>query len=157
MTHIFRALMAATILLAAAPASGQTLLLDVNTSVPLWATLDNPCTPEPEAILFQGSTELLQRVWLMPDGNLRLQVAENTALQGVDSLGGLLSGAKYAVAGASQKDLEFNPGAFSLLLFKKVARDGAADNFHSVLVLAFDPQNLHLQLGLEAACDNGQP
>jgi len=36
-------------------------------------------------------------------------------------------------------------------------REGAADHFHSVLVLSFDPANLRLQLGVEPACDNGMP
>jgi hypothetical protein len=37
----------------------------------------------------------------------------------------------------------------------KAEREGAADHFHSVLVLSFDPANPRLQLGLEPACDNG--
>jgi hypothetical protein len=159
MTPIFRtSLMAAAILAAAAPAAAQVLLLDANLNLPLVATLDNPCTPQPEAILFQGSTALAQRVWLLPNGNLRLQFDETTALNGVDTLGGLLgTPAKYAVSGTSTQDLEFAPLSFSVLRYKKVVREGTLDNFHSVLVLTFDPQNLRLQVNLEPACDDGLP
>jgi hypothetical protein len=155
MIKMLHATAAAAILLAAVPAAAHTLLLDVNLNVPLAATLDNPCTPQVEAIVFSGTTQLAQRVWLMPDGNLRLQVAENTSLEGLDPAAPLAP--KYSVAGSSMKDLEFNPEAFSIVLFKKVARLGSSDDFHSLLVMAFDPQNLNLQLGLEAACDNGMP
>jgi hypothetical protein len=158
MTHIFRATTAAALLAAALPAAGQTLLLDTNLTLPLAAVLDNPCTPTVEAIAFTGNAAVAQRVWLMPDGNLRLQFDETTSLSGVNTLGGLLGGgAKYSVGGNSVQDIEFSPLSFSVLKYKKVAREGATDNFHSVLVLAFDPQNLGLQLSLEAACDNGQP
>lgn len=156
MSKIFRTLTAAALLAAAGPALSQTLLLDLNTSLPMAATLDNPCTAETEAIAFSGTTQLAQRVWLLPSGNLRLQIAENTALEGVDTLK-LLGPMKYVVAGASESDYEFDPVSLSVLQFKKVNSAGLSDNFHSVLVMAFDPENLQVQLGLEAACDNGQP
>jgi hypothetical protein len=161
MTNILRALTAAAIVAAAAPAAGQTLLLDLNTTVPLAGTLDNPCTTtQVEAIAFTGSTNLSQRVWLLPNGNMRLQFAETTALEGLDAaavvpLGG--TPAKYTVSAAGAQDLEFAPLALDVLQFKKVARVGTDDNFHSVLVLSFDPQNLKLELKLEGACDNGMP
>jgi hypothetical protein len=158
MTNILRTLTAAGILAAAAPAGAQVLLLDVNLNLPLAATLDNPCTLQTEAILFTGSTALAQRVWLLPNGNLRLQLDETTSMSGVDTLGGLLgTPAKYAVSGTSAQDLEFAPLSFSVLRYKKVVREGTTDNFHSVLVLAFDPQNLRLQASVEPACDNGLP
>ena len=156
MSKTFCTVAAATMLAAAAPALSQTLLLDLNTSLPMAATLDNPCTAELEAIAFNGTTQLAQRVWLLPNGNMRLQIAENTSLEGVDSLA-LLGSMKYIVAGASESDYEFDPVSLSVVQFKKVNRDGLADNFHSALVLAFDPQSLELKLGLEAACDNGLP
>lgn len=153
-----RAFSAVLLLAAAGSVSGQTLLLDLNTNIPMAATLDNPCTAGPEAIVFQGATALNQRVWLLPDGNLRLQVAESTTLEGVDTLASpLLPANKYVVSGASENDLEFDPGAFSILTFKKVNWDGGIDNFHSVLVMAFDPQQLKLEVKLEGACDNGHP
>jgi hypothetical protein len=154
MKILWHTLVAAAIFVAAQPVMGQVLLLDLNTSVPMAATLDNPCTAEPEAILFQGTTALQQRVWLLANGNLRLQFAENTALEGTT---GLLGGTKYVVSGGSDKDLEFDPVGFSVLQFKKVTQDAVTDNFHSVLVLTFDPQNLKLDLKLEGACDNGMP
>jgi hypothetical protein len=160
MINILRALTAATILAAAAPAFGQVLLLDISQTIPLVATLDNPCTPQLEAIVFKGSTSLSQRVWLLPDGNMRLQFAETTAIEGLDSAAPttlLAAPIKYTVSGSGQQDLEFAPDALSVLQFKKVVRDGASDNFHSVLMLDFDPQSLKLQLKLEAACDNGLP
>jgi len=61
------------------------------------------------------------------------------------------------VSAPGQQDLEIDPFELEILQFKKVARAGSDDNFHSVLVLAFNPQSLQLQVGLEAACDNGQP
>jgi hypothetical protein len=154
MINILRALTAAAILAAAAPAAGQVLLLDVALKLPLAATLDNPCTPQIEAIAFQGVTDLTQRVWLTAEGNLRLQFAETTAMQGTATtlLG---TTAKYVVSGSSAQDLEFAPLSFSVLKFKKV--EGSTDNFHSVLVLGFDPQTLRLELKLEGACDNGMP
>jgi hypothetical protein len=160
MRDILRALTAAAVVTLAAPAMGQALLLDLNATVPLAATLDNPCTTETEAILFKGNTNLAQRVWLMPSGNLRLQFAETTSLEGVDSLASsslLAPSVKYAVFSSGRQDLEFEPIAFEVLQFKKVMREGTDDMFHSVLVLAFDPQNLRLDLKLEGACDNGQP
>jgi hypothetical protein len=75
----------------------------------------------------------------------------------LDALSSLLLPTRYSVSGASRKDYEFTPEGFSILRFKKVARDGSTDNFHAVLVLAFDPHNLGLQLGLEAACETGMP
>jgi hypothetical protein len=155
MTNKVRALALAA-LLAAGPALGQTLLLDITTTLPLAATMDNPCTAAPEVIAFTGSTSLAQRVWLMPDGRLRVQYAEATAMQGQEP--GSLTPVTYAVSGTSERDLEIDPVAFELLSFKKVARTaGLDDNFHSVLVLAFDPQRLQLQAKLEGACDTGLP
>jgi hypothetical protein len=158
MKSVLRVLAVAVTMMVAAPAVGQVLLLDLTTSVPLAAAMDNPCTAETEAIAFQGATELTQKVWLMPVGTLRLQVAERTAMQGSDTLATLLgSGAKYVVDAAGSRDVEFDPVALSLVMFKKVTREGSADNFHSALVMDFDPQTLRLNLSLEAACDNGQP
>jgi len=160
MTKIFRMFVAAALLAGAAPALAQTLLLDVTATVPLAAVLDNPCTTAPEAIAFSGSTNLQQRVWLMPDGRLRLQLVEATGLSGLDALAPLNPLAPqqpYTVSAPGQQDLEIDPFDLEILQFKKVARAGTDDNFHSVLVLAFNPQSLQLQVGLEAACDNGQP
>lgn len=156
MNNALRTIAAAAGVLVAAPAIAQVLLLDVNTTVPLAAAMDNPCTPEVETIAFQGTTELAQRVWLLPDGSFRLQVGERTAMQGVDTAALLGTGSKYALDAVGQRDLEFSPGSLSLVMFKKVSH-AVADNFHAALVMAFDPQRLHLQLGLEPACDNGQP
>jgi hypothetical protein len=158
MTNVLRALTAATILTTAVPALGQVLLLDLNTTIPTVGTLDNPCTPQLETIVFQGSTSLSQRVWLLPDGNVRLQFAESTAMEGMDSAAPtslLAAPVKYAVSASGEQDLEFEPTAFEVLQFKKV--EGTNDNFHSVLVLAFDPQKLRLELKLEGACDDGMP
>ena len=160
MIKIFRTFLAAALLSSAVPAVAQTLLLDVTATVPLAAVLDNPCTTALEAIAFTGSTNLQQRVWLMPDGRLRLQFAEATTLSGLNTLAPinpLVPAQPYTVSAPGQQDLEIDPFAIEILQFKKVARAGVDDNFHSVLVLAFDPQNLQLQAGLEAACDNGQP
>jgi hypothetical protein len=157
MTTLLRTLSAAALLAAAVPAVAQVLLLDVNLNLPLAAVLDNPCTTtRVEAIAMQGSTALAQRVWLMPDGNLRLQFNETTTMSGIDTTA-LLNPTKYSVAGSSVQDLEFSPLSFSVLQFKKVEREGGADDFHSVLVLSFDPANLRLQVGIEPACDNGMP
>lgn len=157
MKHIILAITSAAALGAALPAAGQSLLLDLSTTVPLAATLDNPCTPQVETIAFQGSTSLAQRVWLMPDGNIRLQFAENTALEGQDPLALLGTANKYIAAGAGEQDFEFAPIGLSVLQYKKVTSDGLADNFHAVLVLDFDPQNLKFDLKLEAQCDDGRP
>lgn len=156
MTTLLRTLCAAATLAAAAPAAAQVLLLDVNLNLPLAAVLDNPCTTQVEAIAMEGSTALAQRVWLMPDGNLRLQFNETTTMSGLDTAV-LLTPTKYSAAGSSVQDIEFSPLSFSVLQFKKVEREGGADDFHSVLVLSFDPANLRLQLGIEPACDNGMP
>jgi hypothetical protein len=156
MTHTLRTALAAAALVAAAPALGQTLLLDISTTVPLAAALDNPCTVAPEAIAFTGNTAISQRVWLMPDGKFRLQYAENTAMQGQQA--GSLTPVTYAISGASERDLEVDPVAFEVLSFKKVSRTaGLDDNFYTVLVLSFDPQNLQLRASLESACDTGLP
>src|SRR5688500_19148537 len=116
--NIRHAFIAAAALLAATPAVAQVMLLDLTTSVPLAATFDNPCTVEPEVIVFQGSADLSQRVWLLADGNLRLQVAERTTLDGYKT--GTLLGqvTKYTVAADSAKDLAFDPVGFSILQFK---------------------------------------
>jgi hypothetical protein len=160
MLNNLRALTAAAILAAPASAFGQVLLLDVTATVPMAGILDNPCTAQAEAIAFKGNTDLAQRVWLLPDGNIRLQFAEVTALEGLDSAAAtslLAPPVKYAVAAGGHQDFEFEPGALSVLQFKKVVREGVDDNFHSVLVLDFDPNNLKLELKLEGACDNGMP
>jgi hypothetical protein len=157
MTNIFRAVSAAAMIVAAAPAAGQVLLLDVATTVPMAGTLDNPCTPLPEAIVFSGSTALAQRLWLLPDGNLRLQFYESTAMAGQAVTSPLLPAVKYAFSGEAQQDLVFEPLAISVLQYKKVQQAGASDNFHAVLVLSIDPQNLRVDLKLEGACDNGMP
>jgi hypothetical protein len=160
MTKILRMFLAAALLAGAAPVVAQTLLLDVAVTLPLAGVLDNPCTTATEAIAFTGSTNLQQRVWLMPDGRLRLQFSEATSLSGLNTLAPfnpLAPAQPYTVSAPGQQDLEIDPFAIEILQFKKVARAGSDDNFHSVLVLAFDPQNLQLQAGLEAACDNGQP
>ena len=61
MNHSFRALSAAALVAAAAPAAGQVLLLDVALTVPMASVLDNPCTVQPEAIAFTGNTEQIGR------------------------------------------------------------------------------------------------
>jgi hypothetical protein len=160
MTNILRALSAAALVAAAAPAAGQTLLLDLTQTLPLVGTLDNPCTAQLEAIAFTGSTNLSQRVWLLPDGNIRLQLAETTSLEGLDGAAApslLAPPPKYTVSASGAQDLEFAPLAIDVLQFKKVSQVGTDDNFHSVLVLAFDPQSLKLEVKLEGACDNGMP
>lgn len=156
MTKILKSFVSALVISAAAPAMGQTLLLDVSTTVPLAAVLDNACTPELETIAFQGTVDLSQRVWLTPDGLVRLQVAERTAMQGVNTSAGLLGSPKYTFDATGQRDLEFDPVALGLVMFKKVVHPGL-DDFHALLVLDFDPQNLQLKVSLEGACDNGQP
>lgn len=160
MTKIFRVFFALASVAAALPAAAQTLLLDATLTVPLAAVLDNPCTTVPEAIAFSGSANLKQRVYLMPDGRLRLQFAETTSMSGTNTLAPanpLAPPAPYTVSSAGEQDLEIDPFDIEILQFKKVARAGSDDNFHSILVLAFSPTNLQLQVGLEAACDNGQP
>lgn len=157
MTHSFRALSAAALLAAAAPAAGQVLLLDVALTVPMAAVLDNPCTTTPEAITFTGNTELAKRLWLLPDGNLRLQFYENTSLQGLAVTSPLLPPVNYAAAGWAQQDFVIEPLAFSVLQYKKVERPGVVDNFHAVLVLNVDPANLGVDVKLEGACDDGMP
>lgn len=160
MTKILRMFLAPVLLSSALPATAQTLLLDVNASVPLAAVLDNPCTTRAEAIAFSGSTALHQRVYLMPDGRFRLQFSESTTLSGTDALAPLnplVPPAPYTVSSVGQQDIEIDPWDIEILQFKKVARAGSDDNFHSILVLAFDPANLQFKVGLEAACDNGQP
>jgi hypothetical protein len=157
MKYFFHALTAAVILAAAVPAAAQTLLLDVSQTVPIAATLDNPCSPQPEAIVFTGSTNLTERVWLLPDGNIRVQFYESTAVQGNDALASpLLPAVKYTAAGESMQDFEIAAVSLSVLQYKKVSHP-MSDNFHSVLVLSLDPQNLKVDVKLEAACDDGMP
>lgn len=156
MNRIFLAIAAAAGLVAAVPAAGQVLLIDLSQTVPLAATMDNPCTAQPEAIVLQGTTELSQRVWLMPDGNLRMQIAETTALQGQDGTVLLGGSPVYKVSGGSSIDLEFIPDSVTMWWYKKVTNSaGTQDNFHSVLAVDFDPGTLHLSLSLAPACDDG--
>ena len=158
MTKIFIALTAAALLFDAVPATGQTLLLDTTQTLPMGATMDNPCTAQAEAIVFQGTTQLAQRVWLMPDGALRLQIFEQTAMQGTD--GAVLLGVSptYVVSANSVYDLEFPPDSITLWNYKQVTNSGGtADNFHSVLQFDFDPGSLKLSLSLAPACDDGMP
>jgi hypothetical protein len=149
---------AAPAFLGSAPVLGQTLLLDVNQTIPLAATLDNPCTGQLEAIAFQGSAQLAQRVWAMPSGTVRLQTIEQTTMQGQDTAALLGGSAKYAFTGTSGMDAEFNPGSASIMNYKKVIRDtGTADNFHAILIMDFDPSTLKLNLKIGGACDDGSP
>jgi hypothetical protein len=121
--------------------------------------MDNPCTAQVEAILLQGTADLQQRVWLMPDGKLRLQIAEQTALQGTNSA--VLLGAvspTYTVSAGSIYDLEFIPDSITIWDYKQVGNSAAIlDNFHSVLAIDFDPSSLKVNLSLAPACDNGLP
>src|SRR5438270_2547445 len=136
MTRIAFAL--AAVLLSAIPAYAQILLIDLDQSVPMAATMDNPCSAQTEAIVFTGTTQLAQRVWLMPNGNLRLQIAEQTTMQGQD--GAILVGTSptYAVAGRNIYDLEFVPDSVTLWDYQKVTNSaGVNDNFHSVITLDF--------------------
>jgi hypothetical protein len=156
MNRIFFSLVATAGLVAAVPAVGQTLLLDLSTTVPLAAAMDNPCSVPVEAILLQGTTQLSQRVWQMPDGKLRLQIAEQTSLQGQDRAA-LVSPA-YAVSAGSIYDVEFIPDSVTIWDYKKVTNTGGTvDSFHSVLQLEFDPGTLKLNLSLAPACDDGLP
>lgn len=141
----------------AQPAAAQVQVLGIDQNVPLAATLDNPCTSELEAIAFSGAVHLVQEVWLMPDSRLRLIVQEETRLHGENTA--VLPPAtspRYSVAGSSKSDVEFAPGAASLMSYKKVVNDVAEDNFHAVLVLAFDPTTYRLDLRLEGACSSGE-
>lgn len=154
MTKILRAFTAAAFLIAASPAVGQVLLLDLHQAVPMASALDNPCTPELESILFVGATELKQQVWLLANGNLRMQVMEHTVMDGEIPATPLAPAVKYAFFGSSGSDLEFASSlSLSLLSLKKVIREGGNDDFHSVLVMLFDPQSLKLDLRLEAVCE----
>jgi hypothetical protein len=159
MKRIFLALAAAAGLLGTVPALGQTLLVDLSLKVPLAAAMDNPCSAQVEAILLQGTADVQQRVWQMPDGKLRLQIMEQTALQGTDSA--VLLGAvspTYSVSAGSIYDVEFVPDSITIWDYKKVGNSaGALDNFHSVLAIDFDPGSLKVNLSLAPACDNGLP
>jgi hypothetical protein len=156
-------------LLAAAPAAGQLLppadplptgevsLLRVDQTLPLIGTVDNPCTAEVEAIAFDGDVRLVQEVWQLPDGNLRLLVSERTSLQGRNTLPLGESGPRYAVDAAGTTDMEFAAQSLSVHNYKRVFSEGMNDNFHTVLVLAFDPSTLKLDLRLEGSCDSDAP
>ena len=146
-------------LLAPAPAHAQvtgTQLLNVKQKVPLAAVLDNPCTAAIEAISFSGTVDLTQEVWKLTNGNLRLIVAEATALKGTDTLLGAAS-PTYTVNAPSHFDAEFAAMALVVQAYKKVQSTGTADNFHVILSMSFDPKTLQLQLGLLPACDAGRP
>jgi hypothetical protein len=158
MNRILFTFAAAAGLFGAVPAAAQTLLLDIDQSVPMALTMDNPCTPQAEAIAFQGTTQLAQRVWLMPNGKFRLQVSEQTALQGQDAAMLLGTSPTYAVSVGAIYDLEFIPDSVTIWDYQRVTKSaGTPDNFHSVLTIDFDPQTLKINLSLAPACDDGVP
>jgi hypothetical protein len=147
-------------LLGSASALGQVLLLDIPAlNVPLAAVLDNPCTAATEAIAFQGSAQLSQRVWQLVDGSLRVQITESTTLAGEDTAVLLAPRPQYSAAGYSESDLELLPASFTVLSYKKVMRPAGMvdDNFHSLLVLEFDPSTLKLSVKLAGICETGAP
>jgi hypothetical protein len=159
MNRIFPALAAAAGLLGSVPALGQTLLVDLTQSLPMASVMDNPCTVPVEAILLQGTTELQQRIWRMPNGKLRLQLAEQTILQGQDSAVPLGTvSPTYKVSAGSVYDVEFIPESLTIWDYKQV-RNGTPTpgNFHSVLAIQFDPASLKLNLSIAPACDDGLP
>jgi hypothetical protein len=140
--------------LGCAPALGQTLLGRINQAIPMVAALDNPCTAQREVIVFEGMTQVQQTVWLMADGNLRLQVAEQTTMQGKDTAVLLGTSPTYGFSGSSNMDAESAAASVSILNYKKVSRSsGTDDNFHSILVIDFDPATLQLNLRIEGACN----
>jgi hypothetical protein len=141
-------------LFAVTPASAQTQLLQLEQDVPLAAVVDNPCTSGPETIAFTGTAHITQEVWLMPGGTTRLVVSESSSLTGKDLLLGLLS-PTYSSSGADFVDAEFNPGAATIYNYKKVVSSTGQDNFHTIIAVDFDPQSLRLNLGVQAACDDG--
>ena len=158
MHKIFVTLMSAVSLVGAVPAGAQTLLLDTNLTVPMAATMDDPCSSTVEAIVFQGTTQLAQRVWLLGNGNFRLQIVEQTALQGQDSAILLGTSPTYTVSAPSNIDIEFMPDSVTVWDYKQVTNNGATqDNFHSVLAMDFDPTSLKLNLSLAPACSDGLP
>ena len=135
-------------------ADTPTELLSLHQNVPLVATLDNPCTGVAEAIAFTGAVELRQTVWKMPDGRLRLYLYERTAMHGKDTLAP--DGPKYGFAGESEMDVEFAPGSATLMIHKKVANSRGDDDFHAMLLVAFDPASLRLDLRVEGVCGDGE-
>src|SRR5215213_683675 len=110
--------LAALVLLGCAPAFGQTLLGRINQAIPMVAVLDNPCTAQPEIIRFEGTTQVQQTVWLMADGKLRLQVAEQTTMQGKDAAAPLGTSPTYGFSGSSNMDEESVPASVSILSYK---------------------------------------
>jgi hypothetical protein len=142
---------------AESPTAGDAKLLAFEQDVPLIGVLDNPCTAEVEAIAFDGATHLVQEVWQLANGNLRLIVSEHTSVSGQNTLPLGPSGPRYAAYGPGKADLEFAAASVSLLSHKKVLSEGMDTNFHAVLVLDFDPSTLKLDLKLEGSCDNGLP
>jgi hypothetical protein len=145
-------------LFAAGSASAQTQLLQIDQELPLAAVLDNPCTTRIEAISFTGKTQMHQEVWLMSGDKPRLVVDESTTLQGTDTavLFGEAS-ATYVASSANSLDIEFFPGAATIMNFKKVNNTASPDDFHVVLTLDFDPLSLKLLPSLTAACNDGSP
>jgi hypothetical protein len=149
--------LSAVALLAATPAGAQIPLLEVHQNIPMAAVLDNPCTGAAEAIAFQGTTQLSQKVWQLANGNLRLEITEHTAVQGENTAVLLPPRPKYGFSGSGTTDVEFALSAISVMNYKKVVTEAADDNFHGVLELTFDPATLQLQVRLVGACANGQP
>jgi hypothetical protein len=99
---------------------------------------------------------MVEEVWPAANGNLRLILSEQTAVQGRDLLA-LSGGPLYSAAGASEADVKFRSGSLSILSHKKVTAEGVNDNFHAILVMVFDPSTLTIDLGLKGAYDGGQP
>jgi hypothetical protein len=146
----------AAALVAPAPAGAQVRLLTLDQTVPIAATLDNPCTAVQEAVAFQGTVHLVEEVWQTPTGALRLIVSEETSIQGRDLLV-LFGWPLYTAAGTSDADIEALPRSLSIQSYKKVFAQGIDDNFHVVLAMVFDPSTLKIDLGLRGACDAGLP
>jgi hypothetical protein len=143
-------------LFAAAPASAQMQLLNIQQDVPMAATLDNPCTAGTEAIAFTGTTHVNQQVWSMPGGSIRLILGEVTTLSGTDILLGVAS-PLYTAGGGNETDAEFNPGAASIYNYKQVISSASQDNFHTIVTFDFDPNSLCLNLSLQGSCSDGSP
>ena len=145
-------------LFAAGSASAQSQLLQIEQELPLAAVLDNPCTTKLEAIAFTGKTLLYQEVWLMPGDKPRIVLNESTTLQGTDTA--VLFGepsATYVASATNELDIEFFPGAATIMNFKKVNNTASPDDFHVVLTLDFDPASLRLTPSLATSCDDGSP
>jgi hypothetical protein len=144
-------LVALTVILLNAPlAVADTKLVDLNTMLPFVPfTTDNPCTPAPEIIVFEGFSHLHVQMFLTDTATLRFKRQSNSHAMGKDA-----AGLMYVASSESHSDFTVPSSVTSVTerTQSRVISQGPQDNFFIIIKTTFDVATGTPTIEIEPEC-----